>query len=683
MRVTGLFAWVEYNNTRSIALLLGFVLLMQPLAAIALTLPLLYADAAHAPWYHWGGYAARYVPAVTLAASATFAMQMWWHVKTVRRAMAFRFVDDSDEPRLCPLVEPLAISAGVPTPYVGVIDSPAMNAFACGVTAKSSVVVFTRGLIDGLDDDELSSVIAHELMHIRNGDARLNAAANAFLRNMTFLDRFGGWKPRRYRQVAFTLMIPALFLVYAGMALLSELCLRLGFASRLLISSAREFMADAEAVRLTQNPSALVSALQCIQGNSAILGLPPEQDAMMFDGAVQGRLGTHPRIADRIQAIVAVTGQMALDARPRCDTRAGTAVSPRGFGRAGVVAENMPTWERAAVTGAAPSHSTLRAFRDIGNDRMVLGLRWDIAVIMVATFLTAMTINRGNLGGVLGQASYVLGRSGADMAGLVSQSNACQMAGLQSIVGAKPQAGACNNAESGINKFINRMAMHDPRTARLFSDTGQATLIPSDDDDASGQQGVAQAGFMNARLYAARPPAGPVTDLMPTYPLPVHEAWLRLVQGDLGAFLRDRQCGILVHAHVTAATDASVTWSITSETVEQIRFTATPAAEGPDATRVTIVIADFEPKTPWTDADKPGAPPYKVAMRPALMTPLRPYFAEAVNAMLEERRFETRRVVPPSVLDEGTQSTRDVCASQRNQLVTGRHLSIHDSPGTL
>ena len=70
MRVNGLFGWVEYNNTRSIALLLGFILLMQPLAAITLFVPLLYADPTHAPSIHSAGYAVRYVPIVTLAAAA-------------------------------------------------------------------------------------------------------------------------------------------------------------------------------------------------------------------------------------------------------------------------------------------------------------------------------------------------------------------------------------------------------------------------------------------------------------------------------------------------------------------------------------------------------------------------------------------------------------------------------------
>jgi Zn-dependent protease with chaperone function len=302
---------------RSTAILLSFALLSQPMAMVVLFAPLVFLDPAHAPWYNWAGYGARYAPGVALAAVGYFLFQMWRHVNAVRRDVAFCFVDHGDEPRLCGLIEPLAIASGIDAPHVGVIESPAMNAFACGVTRNLSVLVFTRGLINGLDDDELSAVIAHELIHIGNGDTRLIAAANVFMRTLGLLNRANIFKPKRYRQIAILLFAPILFPVYLGVALLAQLCVRLGYASRLMISSAREFIADAEAIRLTQDPAALVSALRGIEGDWTIAGLAPEQDAMMIAGAAQGVLATHPPIAERIEAIVAMTGAIALDSRPR------------------------------------------------------------------------------------------------------------------------------------------------------------------------------------------------------------------------------------------------------------------------------------------------------------------------------------------------------------------------------
>jgi Zn-dependent protease with chaperone function len=118
------------------------------LALLGLIVPLAMYDPEHAPLYGCMGYLVRWVPIVTVIGAVLFAVQMAWHVRTVRRRTDFRFVDDNDEPRLCRIVEPLAIAAGLPTPYVGVIDSPALNAFACGIRQKDAVLVFTRGLID-------------------------------------------------------------------------------------------------------------------------------------------------------------------------------------------------------------------------------------------------------------------------------------------------------------------------------------------------------------------------------------------------------------------------------------------------------------------------------------------------------------------------------------------------------
>ncbi len=675
MRANGLFGWVEHNNARSIALLLSFVVLMQPLAAITLFMPLLYADPAHLPWYHWGGYAARYVPAVTLTATALFAIQMWWHVKTVRKVVAFRFVDNADEPRLCGLVEPLAIAAGLPAPYVGVLDSAAMNAFACGITRKSSVIVFTRGIIDGLDDDELSSVIAHELVHIRNGDARLIAAANVFLRSMTLLDRFGGWKPRRYRHIASLLFVPVLFPIYLGVALLSQLCLRLGFASRLLIASAREFIADAEAVRLTQDPAAFVSALHRIQGNSALPGLPVEHDAMMIDGIALGRLATHPPIIDRIQAIVATTGQMALDARPRRDTRGFTGSRVHDVESAGVAAWNTTDLERVAAVGAAPRTSALRAFREVGNDRLILGLRWDLGVAMLATFLVTLAVHRGNIGGVLGQMGHVLDLPGTDLAFFQEKARACQIAEWKTLIGQKVPIDACNQMASEFATHAKAFGINVTQNGQMRTDAQMMMLSPKE---------LNLGGFMISG-HAGKPLADdtprvdrPATDLMASYAMPVHEAWQRLSQGSIAPFLRARQCGILVHSHVNAIAGKSVTWSITSETIEQMRLTATLTADGPDTTGVTLAIADFEKTVQVSDGSKPTDPSFSVAKPPVLAPPLRPYFAEALNAMLEGRSFQTSRVIPPSALDPGAKMTAEVCDSHRSRLVRGERFSIHE-----
>ena len=327
MRVNGLYGHVRSNDVRSLALFAGFVAAFQLLAMLALFVPLAMYDPDHAPLYGWTGYLVRWVPIVTVIGALLFAVQMAWHVRTVRRRTDFRFVDDHDEPRLCRIVEPLTIAAGLPTPYVGVIDSPALNAFACGIRQKDAVLVFTRGLIDGLDDDELAAVAAHEIVHIVNGDIRLIAATNVCLDTLKLLQPRPSSRPHANgsRQACtlpiLAVVLPMMVVLVLVVMFLRRLAVDGSHLTRLLIASAREFIADAEAVRLTQNPAALVSALRRIEGRSVIPGLAAGQDAMMIDGAHEGAFATHPTIAERVAAIISVTGSMALIAPARRDTR--------------------------------------------------------------------------------------------------------------------------------------------------------------------------------------------------------------------------------------------------------------------------------------------------------------------------------------------------------------------------
>ncbi|MBM0206236.1 M48 family metalloprotease [Micromonospora sp. STR1s_5] len=325
--MNGLYGHVRSNDLRSIALFAGFVTAFHVLAVLALVIPLAMLDPDHAPLYGWSGYMVRWVPIVTGFGAVLFAAQMAWHTRVVRRRTEFRFVDETEEPRLCRIVEPLAITAGLPTPYVGVIESPALNAFACGIRRKDAVLVFTRGLIDGLDDEELAAVAAHEIVHIVNGDIRLIAAANVCLDTLGLLQQRRDprlvnriWQGLTLPLIALTL--PLLVVLVLVTCYLRRLAVDGSHLTRRLIASAREFIADAEAVRLTQNPAALVSALQRIEGRSALGGFAAGQDAMMIDGAHAGPMATHPPIADRIAAIIAVTGSMALIAPARRDTRA-------------------------------------------------------------------------------------------------------------------------------------------------------------------------------------------------------------------------------------------------------------------------------------------------------------------------------------------------------------------------
>jgi Zn-dependent protease with chaperone function len=444
MRVNGLYGHVRNNDVRSLALFAGFVAAFHLLAMLALVVPLAMVDPDHAPLYGWTGYLIRWVPVVTVIGALLFAMQMAWHVRTVRRRTDFRFVDDQDEPRLCRIVEPLAIAAGLPTPYVAVIDSPALNAFACGIRQKEAVLVFTRGLIDGLDDDELAAVAAHEIVHIVNGDIRLIAATNVCLDTLNLLQpRPSPQRVKRIWQACtlpfLALGLPLMVVLVLVVMFLRRLAVDGSHLTRLLIASAREFIADAEAVRLTQNPAALVSALRRIEGRSAIPGLAAGQDAMMIDGAHEGAFATHPTIAARVAAIVSVTGSMTLIAPARRDTRPPGRGAREDFGR------RPPALEAAFLLRARQGANAALARAPSGEFNR-LGLTPELtvgAVAAIGVFLWAHSADLGRPSALAAafdpaplRTYFAVGREGLR----------CQTQGIGSAIGLAAAPTACDYA---------------------------------------------------------------------------------------------------------------------------------------------------------------------------------------------------------------------------------------------
>lgn len=367
----GLYAHVRSNHARSLLLFGGFLVAVQVMSMAVLIVPLEVFDQSHAPISGFAGYIGRYLLPLALFGALIFGVRYWWHVSAVRKDTGFRYVDSTDEPRLVRLIDPLIMAAGVRAPFLAVIEDPALNAFAVGVREKHMVVVVTRGLIDGLDDEELEAVLAHELMHIRNGDTRLMAAANAFLGNLSRLRRhsMNDEKIEEPAAVIGLALLPGLLPLLLFIGFLGQLAHRIGYFSRAAIGSAREFIADAEAVRLTQNPAALASALRKVSGRDRIAGLAESHDAMLIAGAVEGPAATHPSMAQRIAALIQTTGPALAYAPIRRDTRTPQQRRQSGFGQAlgAPFIEDVRAAQRPSLAGL------FRLTRD--PQRNIFGLR--------------------------------------------------------------------------------------------------------------------------------------------------------------------------------------------------------------------------------------------------------------------------------------------------------------------
>src|SRR5262249_31665470 len=126
-------------------------------------------------------------PVAMIAAAIWFVVAYFTHQWLVRRATGAHGVARADAPQLYNALERLCISRGIPMPALQIIETPALNAYACGRREGQYVIAVTRGLVDTLAPDEIEAVLAHELTHIRNRDAQLMVIAVIFAGIIAFL----------------------------------------------------------------------------------------------------------------------------------------------------------------------------------------------------------------------------------------------------------------------------------------------------------------------------------------------------------------------------------------------------------------------------------------------------------------------------------------------------------------
>ncbi|MGP1387332.1 MAG: M48 family metalloprotease [Thainema sp.] len=211
-----------------------------------------------------------------------------------------------EAPELYDRLEKLCDRADIPTSALYVVPSDTPNAFATGRDPNHAAIALTEGIIDLLPADELDSVIAHELTHVRNRDTLTQAVAGTLAGSLTYLGRIltlgalyfpvtrGGRRGNNPIALLFLLVVAPLT---AGLI-------------RMAISRTREYAADAGSAEITGNPLALVRALEKLEamgqknpihGNPAFAPLfivnPLSKEGLMT------LFMTHPATADRIQRL--------------------------------------------------------------------------------------------------------------------------------------------------------------------------------------------------------------------------------------------------------------------------------------------------------------------------------------------------------------------------------------------
>jgi Zn-dependent protease with chaperone function len=159
----------------------------------------------------------------------------------------------------------------IAAPKIGVVEDLRPNAFTIGYGRKATIV-FSIGLLNILNKDEIAAVASHELAHVKNHDFFFKVISNA-LTTVSFFNP-------------------------------------LAYISCSTAQREREMLADERAVELLEKPSALADALAKIC--KAIQNLPKESVLVNFSSNLLvtssvlhrvGILSTHPRLDTRLRNI--------------------------------------------------------------------------------------------------------------------------------------------------------------------------------------------------------------------------------------------------------------------------------------------------------------------------------------------------------------------------------------------
>lgn len=251
--------------------------------------------------YYYGNTSITYV---VIAGAALYAILQYFIASKLAVAMTGAVqIEKRDNPRLYRIVENLAITLGIPTPKVYVIEDPALNAFATGRDPKHAVVAATTGLMEAMTDDELEAVMAHEMGHVQNYDIRVSMIAFGLVSAIGLLSDivlrmmfFGG--DRRDSNVH-----PAVLVIGLIVVVLAPI---IAVIVQMAVSRQREYLADASGAMTTRHPEALASALEKLQQYGRPMKRQSTSTAHLFfsnplkSGFFSKLFSSHPPLPDRI-----------------------------------------------------------------------------------------------------------------------------------------------------------------------------------------------------------------------------------------------------------------------------------------------------------------------------------------------------------------------------------------------
>jgi heat shock protein HtpX len=240
---------------------------------------------------------------------------LWKSDTMVLRMHGAEEVDEHSAPEYYGIVRDLAARAELPMPRVYVMHNPQPNAFATGRNPEHSAVCASTGLLESLNQEEVSGVLAHELAHVKNRDtltmtvaATIGGAISMLAQWLQFGMLFGGGNREGGSRLG----------AFAAMLLAPLAAMMVQMA----ISRSREYQADHLGALICGNPLWLASALAKIQNAAHEI---PNETAEAAPGTahlfiinplsgmgMDNLFSTHPNTENRIAELEKLAAELGV-----------------------------------------------------------------------------------------------------------------------------------------------------------------------------------------------------------------------------------------------------------------------------------------------------------------------------------------------------------------------------------
>ncbi|MBQ6396488.1 M48 family metalloprotease [Candidatus Saccharibacteria bacterium] len=283
---------IAANKRNTFMLMFGFILLITAIG-------FLFA------WY-FDDYR---ITAHVLIIATVYALFQYFFASRLAVAMTgAKKIEKKDNRRLYNIVENLSLTAGLPMPEVYIIDDSAPNAFASGRDPSHALVCATTGLLDIMDDKELTAVMAHELSHVKNYDIRLSTIVFGLV-SLVGVIADVGWRIAFYgdrHSDDDNDSSPVSLIIILVTSILAPIVASL---AQMAVSREREYLADSSAVSLTRYPEGMISALKKLETHSRPMKQQnPATEAMFISNPLRKKslnnlFSTHPPLEKRIQRL--------------------------------------------------------------------------------------------------------------------------------------------------------------------------------------------------------------------------------------------------------------------------------------------------------------------------------------------------------------------------------------------